>query len=85
MTVTEGDALSPDTYGNRNIISEESQEGSPDKSSLTLSMISLRTMTSGWDYVTMPKKANLEVIPKPSAYLKEDYYERVKVMVSKAS
>eukprot|EP00347_Sterkiella_histriomuscorum_P020716 403336751 len=73
--------FSPDTLGNRPIISEESCESmSPDKSTLTMSMISLRSMSSGWDYITFPKRANVENIPKPQSRIKEDYYERVKLM-----
>lgn len=43
-------------------------------------MLSIHSIPKEWDYITLPKKANIDKIPKPSTTLKEDYFEAVKTM-----
>jgi len=35
-----------------------------------------------WDYLTLPRKINVQRVPPPPTIMKEDYFEPVKAMVS---
>ena len=39
------------------------------------------TVPSGWDYLVLPRKINLQRV-KPPPLMKEDYFEQVKTLVS---